>query len=600
MATVDSATGAVTVAAWDSGSTIPVGGFSTSASVFKWQREYWNITGPLDSYLNGVTNFTLRFTGNEANHNVWLDDLRDSTDFLTDPLGSTISSSINYRYFQYRSIFSSVDPAISATLSAVTVNFLENTAPATPTLDFPNNAAIGQTATPILKTTSTDPNSDNLQYKIQICTDSDMTTNCLTFDQTASAAGWSNMNADGDTTYTSGRQGIYTVQTPLSYNTTYYWRSYAIDPHGTNSWGSTQVTPRSFTTNQSPAAPTLDLPADDATGVYPLPTLKTTATDINGNNIQYKIEICSNVEMNSNCQTFDQTATSSGWSGMNADDNTTFSSGTQASYTLQSRLNINSTYYWRSYAIDPAGSNLFGPTQATPFSFVTNNRPNTPSLDVPSNGATGISVTPNLQTTATDPDGDSIRYKIQLCTDQNMSLTCQTFDQTASSTGWSGMNAESDTAYASGTQGSYAVQTPLLTGTIYYWRSYAIDQISSNTFSDTQSPPYSFTVMPAPTQATTCLVEKNSFNTQITVKWSDNSSVENGYQIWKVTDGGAPVHLTPDLDPNTTQYVDTSVSSGHTYGYLIRALQLDGANTIYSNWCATVTSDLHTGGFTIF
>ena len=39
-----SSTGAITVQAWDSGSTFPTSGYTVGATVFKWQREYFDIS----------------------------------------------------------------------------------------------------------------------------------------------------------------------------------------------------------------------------------------------------------------------------------------------------------------------------------------------------------------------------------------------------------------------------------------------------------------------------------------------------------------------------------------------------------------------------
>jgi hypothetical protein len=123
-----------------------------------------------------------------------------------------------------------------------------NNSPGIPSLDLPANAATGQSTGITFKTTASDPNSDYLRYKIQICQDSGMSVSCQTFDQTVSQIGWIGQNTQGGTAYVSGNQATYVVQTPLSPYTTYFWDSYAIDPGGTNTWGSTQATPYSFTT----------------------------------------------------------------------------------------------------------------------------------------------------------------------------------------------------------------------------------------------------------------------------------------------------------------------------------------------------------------
>lgn len=241
-------TGATTVASWDAGSVVPPGGFTVNADVFKWQTEYWNITTPLNTHVDSTSQLLIRITNGEEGRNVWLDNLTMGSDYLTNPLGSTITSSTGNRYFQYRSIFHSGDEAVSASMSAVSMQYTVNTAPNTPSLNSPANTATSVSRTPSFYTTSTDPNSDYLQYKITLCTDSNMTQNCQTFDQTQSQTGWSGQNANSNTAYNSATQGIYTLSTPLNYWTTYYWKSTAIDPDGINTWSGTQVSPYSFTT----------------------------------------------------------------------------------------------------------------------------------------------------------------------------------------------------------------------------------------------------------------------------------------------------------------------------------------------------------------
>ena len=75
----------------------------------------------------------------------------------------------------------------------------------------------------------------------------------------------------------------------------------------------------------------------------------------------------------------------------------------------------------------------------------------------------------------------------------DLAFSLTTFDQTTSQTGWSGQDTESGTAYQSGTQAVYTLQTALLPNTTYYWRSYYIDPAEGNAWSDTQTTPFSFT-----------------------------------------------------------------------------------------------------------
>ncbi|HOX96668.1 MAG TPA: hypothetical protein PLI45_04805 [Candidatus Woesebacteria bacterium] len=502
----------------------------------------------------------------------------NSTGFTSSPVSLIGLNPTTYPILYVKSNLSDSAGAPSLYDWGVTLNVPPNT----PTLDFPADTATHVTRLAVLKTTATDTESDSLKYKIIICTDAAMSIGCKTFDQTVSATGWTAAS------YASGVQGVYTLQTPLDPHTDYYWRSYAIDPAGSNNWSSTQTTPYSFTTSEIPNIPTLDFPSDTATSVPLIATIKTTATDNDGDDIKYKIKICTDPGMTTNCQTYDQTVSATGWSAVS------YASGVQGVYTIQTALNLGTVYYWKSYAIDPAGSNTWSSTQTTPYSFTTNQAPNVVTQDAPANSATEITLTTIFQITTTDVDSDYLRYKIHLCTNVFMTVNCQTFDQTSSQTGWTSQNAESSTAYTSGTQATYTVQTNLVPGTLYYWRAYAIDPAGTNTWSTAQSSPQTFTTKGNPSAPTSCTTVKASDNSSITINWTENATNEDNYQIWSSVNGDLAT-LVETLSADTAQYVDSPISSNNTYIYLIRALRFDGANTLYSSWCTTSPSNTSTG-----
>jgi hypothetical protein len=257
VAAADPVNGFITVTSWDSGSTFPPsGGYTSYATAFKWQREYFDITGAFAVHRSAVTRITYRITDGSTGANIWLDDVRSSQGYLSNAQGSTITSSTGRRYAQYRAIIAQHTPAnISPTLTTVVMNYTGNSAPNTPSLNIPSDGSIMYSTVPF-RTTATDPDSNTIRYKIVLCTTSEMTTGCQTFDQNASQIGWSEQNADGGTSYTSGSQGAYTVQSALSPGTTYFWKSYAIDPSGSNTWSTTQTTPYSFTKVGYPTEPT--------------------------------------------------------------------------------------------------------------------------------------------------------------------------------------------------------------------------------------------------------------------------------------------------------------------------------------------------------
>lgn len=170
-----------------------------------WEQKTWDISGITGTARDAVTKLALQFTSDTSGAALYLD------------------------------------------------NILTNTLPSTPSLDLPSDTATNQLLSTVLKTTTTDTDSDYLRYKIQLCTDVGMSANCQTFDQTSSQVGWTGQDTQTSSAYTSGTQATYTLQTPLSNSTTYYWRSYAKDPAGSNTWSATQGTPYSFTTHEGTA-----------------------------------------------------------------------------------------------------------------------------------------------------------------------------------------------------------------------------------------------------------------------------------------------------------------------------------------------------------
>ena len=412
----------------------------TISSANTWEQKVWNISGITGTARDAVTKFALQFT--------------------SDTQGATI-------YFDYT---------------------LTNTLPNTPTLDLPINTATNQILSPVLKTTATDPDSDYLRYKIQICTDLAMTLNCQTFDQTSSQTGWSGQNAQTSTAYTSGTQATYTIQAPLVAATTYYWRSYAIDPGGSNTWSGTQ-TPYSFTTTTAPTAPTTPYTqgSTNPTGIATItPYFSAIHNDGDGDSAN-KYEI--NVNTNSG---FTGTVMwNSGQVSMTTTANGVRSPNLTYAGTIIPLDGAGTTYYWRIRFTDVGGA--VGAWSATQ-NFTMNQKPAVPTLDLPVNSAIDQALAPVLKTTTSDSNSDYLRYKIQICTNVGMTSDCQTFDQTSSQTGWSGQNTQSNTAYTSGTQTTYTIQSPLLINTNYYWRSYAADPGGSNNWSNTQTP-YSFTTV---------------------------------------------------------------------------------------------------------
>src|SRR5258708_5283349 len=128
-----------------------------------------------------------------------------------------------------------------------------NLAPNTPTLNSPANAATAVSTTPTMTMTANDPESNNIRYKILICSNSTCGTVVQTIDQNTSQTGWSGQNATcsaANDCYTSGTQGSFIVQTSLSANTQYWCETFAKDPSDSNTFSSASLI-FSFTTAAS-------------------------------------------------------------------------------------------------------------------------------------------------------------------------------------------------------------------------------------------------------------------------------------------------------------------------------------------------------------
>jgi hypothetical protein len=185
-----------------------------------------------------------------------------------------------------------------------------------------------------------------------------------------------------------------------------------------------------------------------------------------------------------------------GFSGQNAQTGTAYSvsgtltSSTIATYTYQGTLSLATQYWWRAYAIDPANGS--GWSVASPIrSFYTESPPGVPTLLSPPAGGIGINNTGPFMLAATDPDSDTLKYKIDICTTSNCSSILQTIDQTSSQSGWTDQNAANGTAYSSSASLLANSQTAVFVlpvGTLspatqYWWRAYSIDPAGTNTWS---------------------------------------------------------------------------------------------------------------------
>jgi hypothetical protein len=193
---------------WSTGNYVHLGRVTVSSSASPGMDNTTSITSGFSDYIDGSGNFRLVFIVEEANIDWSVDLLR--TDVTYTPGNSPPGA-----------------PTLYNTGGSAQLAF--------------NNAKINDD-TPIFRVAATDPESDDVDYTIEIDDDPNF-----------GSVNWSEDFTNGGSHYTSGSQVNLTCSTlsGISGGTTYYVQVKAKDPTGSNSYGSYSSGTWSFTYNAS-------------------------------------------------------------------------------------------------------------------------------------------------------------------------------------------------------------------------------------------------------------------------------------------------------------------------------------------------------------
>jgi hypothetical protein len=82
-------------------------------------------------------------------------------------------------------------------------------------------------------------------------------------------------------------------------------------------------------------------------------------------------------------------------------------------------------------------------------------------------------------------------------------------------------------------------------------------------------------------------------SSRISLNWSDNSSYESGYEIWRKDSDGGNFHQIGTADADMTSYVDMNLRASTAYYYQVRAYSTNSVS-YFSNEAAATT--LASGG----
>jgi len=310
-----------------------------------------------------------------------------------------------------------------------------NRAPSAPTLVRPAHGSTNVARPTTLQWNSVDPDGDQLTYTL--------------FWGTVPNPGRYQSDLLSDT---------YTIPAnETAADTLYYWRVEASDGRGhvvssdadAGTAGNQPWTFRTVPDNRYPNVPTDFNPPDGATGIstLPAPTLSWTCTDPDGDTLSYDVAFG------------------------NSPTPPTVSSGQAAtSYTPAGPLLSMTEYFWRITAYDGRGGVTTGPV----LRFTTGNlAPGAPTVVYPADGQPSVPDTLTLRWNCSDPENDTLTYRVYLGTDRN-NLPALDKDN----------NGQPDIITT--TQVDVG---PLTQGATYYWRVGAHDPYTS-----TLGPIWSFVV----------------------------------------------------------------------------------------------------------
>lgn len=118
----------------------------------------------------------------------------------------------------------------------------------------------------------------------------------------------------------------------------------------------------------------------------------------------------------------------------------------------------------------------------------------------------------------------------------------------------------------------------------YFYKVNAVNRFGESVYSNIVSVVTPGPIPAAPSELSVFMTG----TTSVTLKWKDNSTDEAGFQIARSTAGG-PYVVIGQVSANFKTHTDTRLQRATTYSYKVRAVNLSGSGSMYSNAVTTTT-----------